>query len=84
MVIYKCSYLEEEDHFSDPIEAEIDLTPLIPFITGMLTNLGPLDIQTMHSTLSMLNIVSFTVVELSDFLEKSDIVQVRGSKFVLK
>lgn len=76
--------VEDEDHYSDPIDAENDLSPLIPFITGMLTNLGPLDIQTMHSTLSMLNIASFTVVELSDFLEKTDFVQTRGSKFVLK
>jgi hypothetical protein len=28
-------------------------------------------------------IVSFTAVELSDFLEKSDLVRSRGSKFIL-
>ena len=77
-------FIEEEEHFSETSDNELDLSPLIPFITGMLTNLGPLDVNSMYSTLSMLNIISFSVGELSDFLEKSDFVQVSGSKYVLK
>ena len=73
-------------HIAD--ENEVDLNPLIPFIDGMLTNLGSMDVENMHRMLMMLASTavsgSFTVSDLNEFLQNCEQVDCVGGQFSLR
>ena len=65
--------------------SELDLSPLLPFIIGMLTNLGQMDLDSIYKMLSMMASgtmkESFTIGDLQDFLGKCNQLEEDGGKY---
>jgi hypothetical protein len=78
------NFVEEMDMEVEALES-LDLTPLLPFVVGILTNLGAMDGEAIFNMISALPIpLSYTLMDLCDFLNQLDNVELSNGLYSLK